>query len=143
MREIQAVRFGGPEVLEAREVPDPAPGPGQVVVEAAAVDTITIETLIRRGMARQWFPVEPPYVPGGGVAGRVASLGDGVDPGWAGRNVVTHAVVGGAYAERVVALAWSPSRTASPSATRPRSSMTAPPRSASSSPPPSSRATAC
>jgi NADPH:quinone reductase len=105
MREIQAMRFGGPEVLEVREVPDPAPGPGQVVVEAAAVDTLTIETLIRRGMARQWFPVEPPYVPGGGVAGRVASVGDGVDPGWAGRNVVTRAVANGAYAERVVATA--------------------------------------
>jgi NADPH2:quinone reductase len=107
MREIQAVRFGGPEVLEVREVPDPTPGPGQVVIETTAVDTIQVETMIRRGLASQWFPVEPPYVPGGGVAGRVVAVGEGVDPGLGRRwpHVVTIGVANGAYAERVVAAA--------------------------------------
>jgi NADPH2:quinone reductase len=107
MREIQAVRFGGPEVLRLREAPDPTPGPGQVVIETIAIDTIHIETMIRRGLAKDWFPVEPPYVPGGGVAGRVVAVGEGVDPGLPGRwpRVVTMAVANGSYAERVVAAA--------------------------------------
>ncbi|MGP3968125.1 zinc-binding dehydrogenase [Streptomyces sp. 6N223] len=105
MREIQAVRFGGPEVLELRDAPDPSPGPGQVVIETTVIDTIHIETMIRRGLATEWFPVQPPYVPGGGVAGRVVAVGEGVAPDLARRwrHVVTSEVVNGAYAERVVA----------------------------------------
>jgi NADPH:quinone reductase len=109
MREIQAVRFGGPEVLQVREVPDPSPGPGQVVIETHTIDIGHVETMIRRGLATQWFSVQPPYVPGSGVAGRVAAVGEGVDPElprrW--RRVVTSDVVNGAYAERVVAPADS------------------------------------
>ncbi|WP_183091367.1 zinc-binding dehydrogenase [Streptomyces radicis] len=103
MREIVAGEFGGPEVLVLREGVEPIAGPGQVVVDVEVVDTLFVETRIRRGAARDWFPVVPPYVPGGGVAGRVASVGAGVDPAWRGRSVVTTAVVGGAYAERVAA----------------------------------------
>ncbi len=40
-------------------------------------------------MGREWFPVTPPYVPGNGVAGKVISVGEGVDPGWVSRYVVT------------------------------------------------------
>ena len=45
--------------------------------------------------------MKPPYVPGTGVAGWVASIGEGVDPGWIGRRVVTDTGDGG-YAEQVV-----------------------------------------
>ncbi|WP_049580038.1 zinc-binding dehydrogenase, partial [Streptomyces sp. SBT349] len=105
MRQIVVTGFGGPEVLVVRNVPEPVAGEGQVVIAAEAVDTLFVETQIRRGHAPQWFPVEPPFVPGGGVAGRVVSVGAGVDPGWRGRPVVTTDVVGGAYAERVLARA--------------------------------------
>jgi NADPH2:quinone reductase len=74
-----------------------------VAIEVAAVDTLHIETMIRRGLATEWFPTRPPYVPGGGAAGRVAAAGDGVDPGWVGRDVVTIGVANGSYAERVIA----------------------------------------
>ncbi|MDQ3643000.1 MAG: zinc-binding dehydrogenase [Actinomycetota bacterium] len=87
MQVVQATRFGGPEVLMIREVPDPVAGPGQVVVDVSVADTLHLDTVIRRGQFP--FPVvEPPYVPGAGVAGEVASVGEEVDGGWAGRRVV-------------------------------------------------------
>jgi NADPH:quinone reductase len=102
---VEASRFGGPEVLAAREVPDPAAGPGQVVVRTSAADVLFVDVVIRWGLGVDYFPVRPPYVPGNGVAGRVLSAGDGVDPGWVGRAVVAHTGEnggGGGYADRAL-----------------------------------------
>jgi NADPH2:quinone reductase len=104
MLAVQAVRFGGPRVLVAGPVPDPEPGPGQVVVRTAAADVLFVDTAIRAGHATDFFPIRPPYVPGNGIAGRVIAAGDGVDPGWLGRAVVVHtggAGGSGGYAEQV------------------------------------------
>ncbi|MBC6460626.1 zinc-binding dehydrogenase [Actinomadura sp. HBU206391] len=98
---IQATRFGDPEVLAIREMPDPVAGPGQGVVEVSVADVLFVETQIRRGLAREYFTVEPPYVPGSAVAGQVISVGESVDPGWVGRRVAAHTGGGGGYAERV------------------------------------------
>lgn len=49
MRAIQVGEFGGPEVLGIAEVPDPVPGPGQVVVGMAVADVIFLDTLLRGG----------------------------------------------------------------------------------------------
>ena len=102
MRVVRATRFGGPEVLVVDTEADPVPGPGEVVVDVAVADTLFVETQIRRGEA-EWFPMRPPYVPGGGVAGQVSVVGDGVDGAWIGRSVV--AITGGTsgYADRAVA----------------------------------------
>ncbi|GGL32248.1 NADPH:quinone reductase [Planomonospora parontospora subsp. antibiotica] len=97
---IEAKAFGGPEVLAVREVPDPLAGPGQVVVGVAVVDTLFVETQIRGGEMGGYFDVRPPYVPGGGIAGRVLSTGEGVDPAWTGRRVVAKTGAAGGYAER-------------------------------------------
>jgi len=101
MRAIQVAAFGGPEVLSPSELPDPAPGPGQVVVGMAAADVIFLDTLLRSGWGQDFFPKVLPYVPGGGGAGAVVETGEGVDPAWVGRRVVVWASTG--YAERVVA----------------------------------------
>jgi NADPH2:quinone reductase len=90
MRAVEVARFGGPDVLELREVSDPAPGPGQVVVAASACDVLFVDTVIRSGKGADYFPIRPPYVPGNGVGGTVAALGDGVDASWLGRSVVAH-----------------------------------------------------
>lgn len=90
MRAVEVTRFGGPEVLAVREVPDPVAGPGQVVVEVAAVDVLFVDARIRAGWGMEWFKVEPPYVPGNGVAGVVRSVGAGVGEEWIGRRVVAH-----------------------------------------------------
>ena len=103
MRVVQATRFGGPEVLVTSEAPDPVAGPGQVVIDVSVAPVLMLETQIRRGWGGEYFTVKPPYVPGGGVAGEVVSVGEGVDPAWVGRRVVTDTGEGGGYAERAVA----------------------------------------
>lgn len=102
---VEVGRFGGPEVLAAREVPDPSAGPGQVVVRTAAADVLFLDVVIRWGLGVDYFPVRPPYVPGNGVAGTVLSAGDGVDPSWVGRTAVAHTGESGGrggYAEQAV-----------------------------------------
>ncbi|MFI5632228.1 hypothetical protein ACIA8E_23200 [Streptomyces sp. NPDC051664] len=41
--------LGGPEVLVPAEMPDPVPGPGDVVIDVSHVDTLFVETRIRSG----------------------------------------------------------------------------------------------
>ncbi|WP_406311737.1 zinc-binding dehydrogenase [Streptosporangium sp. NBC_01639] len=101
MRAIQVAAFGGPEVLSPVDLPDPVPGPGQVVVGMAAADVIFLDTLLRSGWGQEFFPRELPYVPGGGGSGEVVETGEGVDPAWIGRRVAVRTGTG--YAERVVA----------------------------------------
>ena len=100
---VQATRFGGPDVLVAHQVPGPVPGPGEVLIAVAAVDTLAFESRVRAGQAREVVPSRPPYVPGGAVAGTDAAVGGGVDPALRGRRVAAH--VTGSYAEQVVAAA--------------------------------------
>jgi NADPH:quinone reductase len=101
MRTIEVTRFGGPEVLQLRERPEPVPAPGQVVVDVAAIPLLWLDTALRSGKGRDWFPVQPPYVPGNGVAGTVSATGAGVPADWTGRAVVTGTRETGSYAERV------------------------------------------
>ena len=106
MLDVEVARFGGPEVLAPRDLRDPTPGPGQVTVAASASDVLFVDTLIRAGRARDYFPIRPPYVPGNGVGGEVVAVGEGVDPGWFGRQVVAHTGGPGGtggYAERATA----------------------------------------
>src|SRR6266516_1695923 len=88
MRVVEAIRFGGPEVLVPGEAPDPVAGPGQVVVGVSVAGVLSVDAQSRRGNGSARFPVTPPYVPGYAVAGRVVSAGDGVDRSWLGRDVV-------------------------------------------------------
>ncbi|MEV2267353.1 zinc-binding dehydrogenase [Nonomuraea africana] len=101
MRIVEATRFGGPEVLRVREVDDLVAGPGQVVVGVAAADVLSVEAQLRTGWGAEWSGTEPPFVPGTGVAGRVLSVGEGVDPSLVGRRVA--AMVTRGYAEQALA----------------------------------------
>ncbi|MFJ1974254.1 zinc-binding dehydrogenase [Streptomyces sp. NPDC087903] len=101
MRAAQVKDFGGPEVLAPVELPDPVPGPGEVLIDVAYADTIFVETQVRAGWGRDYFPMTPPYVPGGGVSGVVAALGPGTPEEWLGRRVTSF--VQGSYASRAVA----------------------------------------
>ncbi|WP_328675512.1 zinc-binding dehydrogenase [Streptomyces sp. NBC_00322] len=105
MRVALVKEFGGPEVLVTTEVPDPVAGPGEVVVVVSAVDTIFVETQVRSGSFGEHFPVRPPYVPGGGIAGTVRAVGEGVDSAWLGRRVITSLGFSGGYAEQAAASA--------------------------------------
>ncbi|MDG4858898.1 zinc-binding dehydrogenase [Streptomyces sp. T-3] len=101
MRVAQVTKFGGPEVIRTVEAPDPAAGPGEVVIDVAYVDTIFVETQVRSGWGEEYFPVEPPYVPGNGISGTVREVGEGVDEAWIGRRVVSSSGFTGGSAERV------------------------------------------
>src|SRR4051812_17319696 len=101
MRVALVERFGGPEVLVPREVPDPVPAREELVVGVVAAEVLWVETMVRRGAGRPHFEVAPPYVPGSAVAGRVRSAGEGVDPSWVDRAVVARTGGRGGYAEQV------------------------------------------
>jgi NADPH:quinone reductase len=88
MRAIQVTSFGGPEVLTPATLPAPVPGPGEAAIAVSVADLLFLDAMIRSGRYAEAFPVRPPYVPGNGVAGRVVTVGEGVDPGWIGRPVV-------------------------------------------------------
>ncbi|WP_329092069.1 zinc-binding dehydrogenase [Actinomadura citrea] len=100
---VQALRFGGPEVLVPGEAPDPAAGAGQVVVDVAVAGMTFVETQIRRGVDKWHARPSLPYVPGGLVAGHVSSVGARVDPAWLGRRVIAGTGETGGFAERAVA----------------------------------------
>ena len=108
MQVVRAKRFGGPEVLEPAEAPDPEPGSGELLIDVALAEVLFLDAQLRAGWGREYFPLEPPFVPGVGVAGSVAAIGEAVDAGWIGRRVIaglSHSgeYRGGGYAERAAA----------------------------------------
>jgi NADPH2:quinone reductase len=88
--------------LEPAQEPTAAPSSGQALVEVEYAPALFLDTQIRAGRAQEWFETEPPYVPGAGVAGTVATVGAGVDPAWVGRRVLADTPERGGYAEQVV-----------------------------------------
>jgi NADPH2:quinone reductase len=89
MRAIQITEFGGPEVLREAELPDPVPGPGQLLVDVSTAginyaDTHTVEDSYLSHSSL-------PMVPGAEVVGRTAD----------GRRVVA-LTDGGGYAEKAL-----------------------------------------
>jgi NADPH2:quinone reductase len=100
MRAIVVNELGGPEVMAIGEHPDPAAGPGQVVVQVAAAGVNFIDIYRRSGVYKQ--PV--PYVPGSEGAGTVVAVGEGVHEFSAGDHVAW-CEGPGSYAERVAVAA--------------------------------------
>lgn len=74
MLAIQAVRAGGPEVLEVVDVPVPRPGPGQILIRHEAIGLNFIDTYQRSGL----YPMKLPAVLGLEGAGVVEAVGEGV-----------------------------------------------------------------
>lgn len=96
MHAVVAREAGGPEVLSYTELPDPAPGPGQLLVRVAAAGVNFIDTYRRSGV----YPMEYPHVVGAEGAGTVEALGDDVSGFAVGDRVAWHAGPG-SYAELV------------------------------------------
>lgn len=77
MKAMVCERFGGPEVLVERELPDPAPpGFGEIQVRIEARGVQYVDVLMLAG--KYQFRPEPPFIPGGEAAGHVVVIGPGV-----------------------------------------------------------------
>jgi NADPH2:quinone reductase len=71
MKAIRIEAFGGPEVLKLADVPDPAPGKGEIVVRCEASGINYLDTYHRTGL----YPNPLPFVPGMEGAGVVTAAG--------------------------------------------------------------------
>lgn len=101
VRHVEAQGFGGPEVLQWREAPEPRPTEQQVLVDVAAVSVLQLDVQIRSGWG-ELFGIQPPYVPGSGFVGRVTEIGAAVEPSWIGRTVAVDTGNRGGYVQRGV-----------------------------------------
>src|ERR1700744_1414414 len=77
-RAVKFDHYGGLEVLQVVEVPDPTPGPGQVLVRVKAAGINPGEAKIRDGSLREVYPATFPSGQGTDLAGVVAALGPDV-----------------------------------------------------------------
>ena len=101
MQAIRIHEFGEPEVLKLEEVPEPKPGPGQVLVKVHAVGVNPYEAYMRAGA----YAAPPlPYTPGHDAAGVVEAVGAGVKAVAPGDRVYTSQTLTGAYAEMTLCL---------------------------------------
>ncbi|TNF35285.1 MAG: NAD(P)H-quinone oxidoreductase [Deltaproteobacteria bacterium] len=100
MRAVVITRPGGPEVLELREVADPTPTKGELLVRVAASALNRADLLQRRGMYPA-PPGSPKDIPGLELAGTVVACGEGVTRFAPGDEVMA-VVGGGACAELAV-----------------------------------------
>lgn len=100
MKAIRVHQFGGPEVLKLEEMPDPQPGPGQVVVQVRAAGVNPVEAYVRGGA----YAAKPalPYTPGSDAGGVIISVGSGVKRVKEGDRVYTTGSSSGTYAEQAL-----------------------------------------
>src|SRR5580693_7755262 len=94
MLAVQVTRTGGPDVLEAVDLPVPAPGPGQIRIRQHAIGLNFIDTYQRSGL----YPMKLPVVLGLEGAGVVDAVGPEVK-GWRVGDRAAYSGQMGAYAE--------------------------------------------
>lgn len=101
MRAIQVSQFGGPEVLKLTDLPDPEPGPQQVVVRLHAVGVNPVDTYIRSGA----YGERPlPYTPGTDAAGDILRIGSDVKRWRVGDRCYLTGSQTGTYADMALCL---------------------------------------
>ncbi len=105
MKAIRIHQFGPTEeVLQYEEVPEPTPGPQDLLIKVEAASLNRADLSLRKGSYRV-APEELPLIPGREVAGTVHSVGSEVEGFQAGQRVVAHPARGG-YAEYALAKAF-------------------------------------
>ena len=97
MRAVLCNQFGPPEDLVVGEVPDPTPGPGEILIDVKAAPVTFPDTLMLED--KYQFKADLPYIPGSEVAGVVTALGEGVDNIQIGSRVLCGLGAVGGYAE--------------------------------------------
>ncbi|MBQ6643400.1 MAG: NADPH:quinone oxidoreductase family protein [Saccharopolyspora sp.] len=79
MRAVQITELTGPDSVRVADAEDPAPGPGQVLIEVRAAGVTFPDVLMTRGEYQ--IKPEPPFVPGSEVAGVVREAAEGFEQG--------------------------------------------------------------
>jgi NADPH2:quinone reductase len=97
VKAIRVSEYGGPSVLKLEEVPDPRPGPGQVLVRNRAIGVNPVDTYLRSNTDNRGPKL--PYTPGSDAAGTIEAVGPDIDGVKAGDRVYVGGTVTGAYAE--------------------------------------------
>lgn len=106
-RIIKAVRmhaYGGPERLTQEEVPEPIPGPDEILVKIAAAAVNPVDAKLRKGTLALFMPLAFPAQLGGDLSGTVEAVGDGVTQWRPGDRIMSsiNPAQEGAYAEKVI-----------------------------------------
>jgi NADPH:quinone reductase-like Zn-dependent oxidoreductase len=99
MRQVFITGYGGPDKLQVRESPDPAPTQGEVRIRVEAIGINFADILARQGL----YPDAPkvPCVVGYEVSGVIDATGSAVDASWIGKDAVALTRFGG-YSDVVV-----------------------------------------
>jgi NADPH:quinone reductase-like Zn-dependent oxidoreductase len=93
MKAVRIHQFGGPEVLQYEDVPDPKPRKDQVLVRVRACAMNHLDLWVRKGLPG----IRLPHIPGSDVAGEIVEVGEGLACGAAGAgrsDVLLRAVCG-------------------------------------------------
>ena len=104
---IVITEFGGPEVLQWREVRPPVPQQGEVLIRVRAAGVGPTDLHIRAGHLAAVFPQRPGDVLGFEAAGVIESVGEGADAN-VGDEVAALLLAQGGYGELVTASVWHP-----------------------------------
>lgn len=104
MKAARFDRFGGPEVLEITDLPDPHPGPGEIRIAVRAAGVNPSDWKKRRGL----MDPELPQTLGHEAAGVVDELGEGVEDVAVGERVFGLSAEGAAQAELAVLSFYAP-----------------------------------
>ncbi|PZR31148.1 zinc-binding dehydrogenase [Caulobacter segnis] len=101
--EMHMARTGGVEVLQARQVTLPPPGPGQARVAIEAAGVAFADIVMRTGL----YPgVKAPVTPGYDFVGRIEALGAGVESLHVGQRVAALTVTGSYATRRNIDARW-------------------------------------
>ena len=102
MKAVRAHQVGGPEVLKFEDVPEPAPGPGEAVVDIRAIGVNYTDVSSRKGINP---PDAFPWTPGREGSGVVTAVGEGVAEVTVGDRVA-YAMHTGSYAQKHAVPSW-------------------------------------
>lgn len=110
MKAVRFEEYGGVEVLNVVDIPSPAPGPGEVLVQVRAAGINPGEAKIRAGLLHSRYPATFPSGQGSDLAGNVAEVGAAVT-GWAaGDEVIGYTDIRASQAEYVLVQAQNLTR---------------------------------
>ena len=78
MKAVVLPEYGGPELLQVRDVPEPKPGAGQIEIRVAAASLNPVDWKQRSGEHRKYMPLEFPAILGRDASGTIVQVGPGV-----------------------------------------------------------------